>query len=288
MQVTLTAANGAVTLSGTAGLTFSTGDGTADASMTFSGTVTDINTALDGLTFDPSSDFNGAASLQIVTDDLGNSGAGGNLTDSDTVNISVTAANDGPTNSVPGAQSTLEDTALTFSTAGGNLISISDSDAGASPVQVTLTAANGAVTLSGTAGLTFSTGDGTADATMTFSGTVTDINTALDGLTFDPTSDFNGAASLQIVTDDLGNSGTGGNLTDTDTVNISVTADNDAPTNSVPGPQSALEDTALTFSTAGGNLISISDSDAGASPLQVKNTPDTRDVTQIGTCRLKV
>ena len=28
-----------------------------------------------------------------------------------------------------------------------------------------------------------------------------------------------------------------------------VTADNDAPTNSVPGPQSTAEDTALTFST---------------------------------------
>ena len=107
-------------------------------------------------------DFSGAASLQIVTDDLGHSGAGGGQTDTDLVSITVAADNDAPVNNVPGAQSTLEDTTLTFSSSGGNLISISDLDAGASPVEVTLTASNGDITLSGTTGLTFSTGDGTA------------------------------------------------------------------------------------------------------------------------------
>ena len=214
VQVTLNGTNGLITLSGTAGLTFSTGDGTADATMTFTGTIANINTALDGLSFDPTSDFNGAASLQIITDDLGNTGIGGALTDDDTIAITVNAVNDNPLNSVPGPQATNEETALVFNAGGGNLISISDIDAGAAVVQVTLNGTNGLITLSGFAGLTFSTGDGTADATMTFTGTIANINTALDGLTFDPTSDFNGAASLQIVTDDLGNTGLGGALTD--------------------------------------------------------------------------
>ena len=68
-----------------------------------------------------------------------------------------------------------------FSTGNGNLISISDVDAAAGIVQVQLVSTNGATTLSGTTGLAFSVGDGTADATMTFTGTVAEVNTALAG-----------------------------------------------------------------------------------------------------------
>ena len=52
----------------------------------------------------------------------------------------------------------------------------------ASPVEVTLNVSNGVLTLAGTAGLVFTAGDGTADASMTFTGTVAAINAALDGL----------------------------------------------------------------------------------------------------------
>jgi hypothetical protein len=89
VQVTLTATNGVLSLSGTTGLSFSGGDGTADASMTFTGTITNINTALAGLTFAPTGNYNGAASVQIVTSDQGNTGSGGAQSDSDTVNITV-------------------------------------------------------------------------------------------------------------------------------------------------------------------------------------------------------
>src|SRR2546425_1283148 len=150
--------------------------------MTFTGTVANINTALNGLSFAPTANFNGAASLQLVTNDQGNSGAGGALSDTDNVAITVNAINDAPVNSVPAAQSTNEDTALVFSSGNSNQIAIGDVDAGSSSVQVTLSATNGTITLSGTSGLTFSTGDGTADATMTFTGTVANINTALNGL----------------------------------------------------------------------------------------------------------
>ncbi len=90
-------------------------------------------------------------------------------------------------------------------------ISISDFDAGSNPVQVTLTATNGTLNLPTTQGLTFTPpADGTADATMTFTGTVADINAALEGATFVATPGFTGTASVQITTDDLGNTGTGG------------------------------------------------------------------------------
>ena len=119
------------------------------------------------------------------------------------------------------------------------------------PLQVTLTATNGTLTLAPLTGLTFTTGDGTADATMTFTGTVADINAALDGLTFAPTANFNGAATLQITTNDQGNTGAGGALTDTDTVAITVNAVNDAPVNTVPGAAGQSTKTrTLVFSTA--------------------------------------
>jgi protocadherin Fat 4 len=102
------------------------------------------------------------------------------------------------TNIVPGSQSTNEDTSLIFSSGNGNQISISD-DPGTS-LEVTLSVTNGMLTLSGTSGLTFSTGDGTSDATMTFAGTVENINTALNGLSFNPTANYNGGATLTIDT----------------------------------------------------------------------------------------
>ena len=138
------------------------------------------------------------------------------------------AVNQPPANAVPVAQTTNEDTSKLFSSGGSNQISISDPDAGTATVQVTLTATNGTLTLSGTAGLNFAcggcVGDGTADTTMTFQGTISAINTALNGLSFAPTGNFNGSATLTITTNDLGNTGSGGAKTDTDSVSITVTA----------------------------------------------------------------
>lgn len=138
--------------------------------------------------------FNRALSAEEVSDvHTGGSSLG-------TVNVLV---NDPPVNSVPGAQVVNKDTTLTFNTLNGNLISISDGDAGSDPLRVTLTATNGTMTLSQTTGLTFTTGDGTSDATMVFEGTLANINAALDGLTFLGTSDYNGSANIQLTTDDL-------------------------------------------------------------------------------------
>ncbi len=165
----------------------------------------------------------------------GNASASGDPTAFSAASINaapvVTQVNDAPVNTVPGAQGLAEDTVLTFT--GGTLISIADVDAAApegdGTLEVTLTAANGTLTLSQTTGLAFPTGDGTADATMTFNGVIGDINAALDGLTFTPTAEFSGAASVQILTSDRGQIGSGGTQTDTDTVNITISAENDAP-----------------------------------------------------------
>jgi hypothetical protein len=111
---------------------------------------------------------------------------------------------------------TVMNSPLVLSSASGNALSVADSDA--ATVRVTLTSTNGTLTLSGLTGLAFTAGDGTADATMTFSGTKAAVNAALDGLSYSPTAGYTGAASISITASDLGATGTGGTLTDTDSV----------------------------------------------------------------------
>jgi hypothetical protein len=60
--------------------------------------------------------------------------------------------------------------------------SISVSDAVETSLTIAITFTGGTITLDGTTGLSFSVGDGTADETMTFSGTITNINNALSGM----------------------------------------------------------------------------------------------------------
>ncbi len=146
------------------------------------------------------------------------------------LSVTVTAVNDAPVNTVPGAQSADEDVALVFNAVNSNLISISDVDVGSSDLAVTLSVtAGGTLTLSGAAGLTFSVGDGADDATMTFTGSLAAINTALDGLSFQPPLNATGSSTLTLTTDDQGNTGAGGALSDTNTVPITINPVNDAP-----------------------------------------------------------
>jgi hypothetical protein len=199
-------------------------------------TEVDYEVALSNVTFDSTSDdpTNGGANptrtLNWQVQDGGGTANGGNdLSPIRTSTVNVTATDDAPANTVPGAQSVNEDTSLVFSNANSNAISTSDSDNATGTEQVTLSVSHGALTLSQTTGLAFTTGDGTSDATMTFTGTVANVNAALNGLTYLGNGNYNGADTLTIHTDDQGNTGSGGPLTDQDSVAITVNAVNDAP-----------------------------------------------------------
>ena len=250
--------------------------------MTFTGTMANINTALNGLSFAPTANFNGAGHVADHHQRPGQHRLGGaQVGHRHGGHHRQRGQRRAGQHGAGGAEHQRRHRAGVLA-GNGNQISIADVDAGAGSVQVTLTGTNGTLTLAGIAGLTFTTGDGTADATMTFTGTVANINTALNGLSFAPTANFNGAASLQITTNDQGNTGTGGAQIDTDTVAITVNAVNDAPVNTVPAAQSTNEDTALVFSTGNGNQISISDVDAGCSPVQVTLTGTNGTITLAG------
>ncbi|MEC4813836.1 MAG: Calx-beta domain-containing protein [Scytonema sp. PMC 1069.18] len=158
-------------------------------------------------------DFNGDNKPDLVTANF----------NTNNVSVLLNQFNYAPVNTVPlEVQSTNANTPLIFNTAQGNSISTSDPDAGNQPVQITLTATNGTITLSAITGLTFETGTNGA-ATMTFTGTLTDINAALEGMSFLPSENYSGDASITITTNDQGHTGGGEALTDTDTVNIKIT-----------------------------------------------------------------
>jgi hypothetical protein len=219
IQVQFTATNGTVTLVNGSGVAV-TGGG---ASITLTGTVANINTALGaGLTLTPASNFSGNATLVMATSDQGNTGQAPTgqtnpLRDTDTVTVSISAVNDAPVNTLPSGLQTDEGVALNITT-----ISLADIDAASGTVNTTLsvTAGSGVLQLLQTAGVTVTTNN---SASIQISGTVANINTALGaGVRFTPASGFAGNTTLSMVTSDQGNTGSGGALTDTDSVILDV------------------------------------------------------------------
>ena len=304
--VTLSVAHGTLTLSTHSGLTFTTGDGTADPTMVFKGTLADINTAIAGLSYAPTLNYNGADTLTFTTNDNANTGTGGaqssgahtvaisvvappnavddaffttlgtpikvsvlsndtdiysypltvtqvdghaitagdpvgvpvtggavtldatgkltytpdagylgtptftytvndghGQTDTATVNGSVTPLNHAPVNIVPGTQEVAGGT-LVLSTANGNAVQVTDDASATQIIQTTVSVDSGSLTLKQVTGLTFLTGDGTADPTISIQGTKAAINAALDGMKFTAVNGSTSAAHLTIKTDDLG------------------------------------------------------------------------------------
>jgi Domain of unknown function (DUF4347)/Cadherin-like/Right handed beta helix region/Cadherin domain/Periplasmic copper-binding protein (NosD) len=131
-----------------------------------------------------------------------------------------------PVINAPASYNVTEDTPVTFSSG----ISLSDADAGNNPLDVTITVSNGVFSLGTVVGLSFFAGDGTADASMTFSGTVAQINAAIDSLTFTPTANFAGTTGLSLFVNDLGNTGSGGAQGVSQSIPIIVAPVNDAAT----------------------------------------------------------
>jgi hypothetical protein len=208
--------------------------------------------------------------VSITVNDLGNSGSGGAKAATSTIPIAVQAINDPPHISLPLTQTATEDVPLTFSSSNSNAITISDVDAGSNAVSVTISASVGTLTLGHATGLTFVTGDGTADSSMTFTGSLAAINSALDGMVLATPQDYTGATAVHVAMSDLGNSGVGGALADAATVAVTVNADatNQTPHLSIPGPQRTAVSTPIVLSNANGNRISFTD-DSGNNPVSL-------------------
>ncbi|MFH1114214.1 MAG: cadherin-like domain-containing protein, partial [Pseudomonadota bacterium] len=260
-------------LSGT--LTSFGGSPTGGYSM--QGTVTEINAMLADLQFTANSGYSGWAGIQVVANDLGNSGGyyNGGVTALEMIDINVDAGtvseNTAPENSVPAWQTVVNNTYLVFS--GENAISIGDTESsGTDPVAVMLYSANGTMSLSTSAGLTFREGTWQNSSFMRFSGTYDTVNAALEGMIYTPDMGYTGWANINIYTNDMGFYGYGGPMADSDFVVVKVLpADNTAPVNSMPvvtgtsDPDLELYvDQNGTLEFTGDSEIQISDSVSGA------------------------
>lgn len=105
-----------------------------------------------------------------------------------------------PVHSHPRSVSMDEDTSISFS--GANRIQVNDSDAGSSILRVNISATSGSISLPSKAGLTFSSGDGSNDQSLVFTGTLLNINNALRGLTYQPNLNFSGNTIVSFTTND--------------------------------------------------------------------------------------
>jgi hypothetical protein len=280
-------------------------------------TINDNGTALDAtddfVVYTPDANYNGSDSFTYtVTSPAG-------VTETATANVTVTAVNDPVTGTAPASISLNEDSG-SFAVTG---LSISDVDATLAPAgvyEVTLSSTHGTLTLTTLTGLTFTAGDGTADATMTFHGTLADLNTALATASYTSDADYNGVDASGIVlqvTDTFGGvvaTGTGLATSDSDSVSVTVVSVNDAPTSTnlsgdsvtwqegdspvaldaganatISDVDSANFDTgSLTVAiTAGGasgeDVLQIHDQGTGAGQIGVSGTDVTFAGTTIGT-----
>jgi uncharacterized repeat protein (TIGR01451 family) len=244
-KVTLTVASGKLTLSTsvvgglTAGQVSGNGTGTVIATAPLSAIDATLADAA-GLIFTPGQDQNGDLTLTMTTDDQGHTGTGGPQTDMDTSTISVAAVNDAPVNTLPATGSTNFDTPLALTG-----ISIADVDAGSSTVSVVFSATHGTLNVNSSVlgGVNSLDVFGNGSSLVTILSPLAKINATLagvNGLVFTPDAGFAGTAMLTLVTNDLGNTGSGGAMADTDSDSISVlrVLDHftiDMPSNAVAG-----------------------------------------------------
>jgi plastocyanin len=259
--LSITVTGGTISLAAS-GLTLISGDGQDDANLVFSGSLVDINSALDAMTFTPTAHLSGSqvASIQLNVDD----GQGGSS--SQTLSFDISPS-DVPVINLPTVPPVTEDSqnvAIGAALLGNIIISDGDQDS----QTVTLTITGGTVSLA-TNGLTFSLGDGIADRVMTFNGSLADVNAALASLSFTPDANLSGADAASIRVDTLDDNGSS-----SATLHVDITAVNDAPIISLPAGQNLLEDSAQV--SLGGH-ITVADADGDVQTLSLTATGGSLD-----------
>ncbi|MGH2879618.1 MAG: tandem-95 repeat protein, partial [Solirubrobacteraceae bacterium] len=179
-----------------------------------------------------------------------------------TVSLTVEQVDQAPSNTVPGAQSTAENSTLVFSSAHSNAISVSDGDAEGESEQVVLGVSHGTLALGSTTALTVA-GEGSSKVTL--GGTLVALNKGLEGLVYTPVHDYHGGDSLEIETNDLGHTGLGGPKSASASIGITVTAvEYDT---AVGDSYSANQNKTLTVAATG---VLANDTDSESLPLSAE------------------
>lgn len=186
LTITVINANGTVDTGYAGTVNFTSSDGAAYLPANYKFTAADAGRHVFQIT------LRSSGSQSVTATDTAAGAEAGELSVSVTRKLTSTG---------PKAVQTAPNTALVFSSANNDPLSVSD-EVGIQPLQETLTVSGGTVTLASTSGLSFTEGGPSASTTIVFSGTESSIDAALNGLIFQPTAGFEGNASLVLTTAD--------------------------------------------------------------------------------------
>ncbi len=269
MILELTVSNGNLELSSTddiicleGGNCFATAN-----NMQYRGTLDVLNASISNLHYIPEDDYNGIDVLEIRLNDMGNVGDE-ELEDIKNINISIEAINDAPFITSASSFSAFEDSLF-------NIENISvedvDIDEGDGNLELAIDCPDCKVSLQlPVDGINFTSGNGFENNSMIFTGTLNDVNNAIENLDIIGNQDFCGFANLQITANDLGNYSVA-STEETHTINISIDMEerNDPPVNEDPVtsqevlPIISFSEDALSLSTTDGLWNDIIDEQCG-------------------------
>jgi hypothetical protein len=168
-----------------------------------------------------------------------------------------------PLASSPATSTVSQNSSLTFSTSDGNAISVADGFAGSGTDQLSLSVVDGSLTLAAGSGVTV-TGGANGSGSLTIQGTLTQLNSALNGLVYTPKAGYSGTDSLIVsYADSVG----GGDLTASTTVAITVnTSGNQAPAITSSNKVTFTVGTAGSFAVTATGSPSATFSESGTLP----------------------
>jgi len=285
VMATLTVGEGMLTIvEGNTGVTISSGNNTGTVVLT--GTTAAIDKLLTGsgtgtITYFNDSDTPSASTtLTVTVNDQGNTGTDPGLTgdanseeDSNSITINITAVNDAPLVTAPGAPlAATEQTDLAIQ---GTGFTVAEVDEAGGMATATLSVTQGNITVvAGDSGVTMINGNGTG--IVTFDGTIAQINALLTGagtgtITYNNPSDAPaGSVTFTVTVNDQGNVGqdpglTGDAMSEQGTagVTINITAVNDGPVVTAPAAPLPVNEGASLFIQGTG--FSVTDADEAGS-----------------------
>ena len=178
IQVSLQLASGTLTLGSTTGVSIDSGANGSD-SITFTGTVAEVNNALDGLQYTSLDDA--AITSDVLTINV--SDLGHNSFDQPEVAQQQVLINNNYFIQPTGTQYVAPGSNVVFNVANGNTLAVLPH--GSDQEELQISDSQGTLKLASTTGLTFIAG-GNGQSSMTIVGSATAINNALDGLTYRP------------------------------------------------------------------------------------------------------
>ncbi|CAM9523467.1 unnamed protein product, partial [Hapterophycus canaliculatus] len=185
------------------------------SNLTLPGTQGDINSALESIWYSPPSDWNSHGqdtfeTLSVFVDEQELVQGGDPYPGVPrTLIILVVPINDPPLLQGPTRFTVVEGTTTILSGIEVLDRDAEDADGGRVEVSVLVSEAGSVVALGSTFGLHI---QDSSDASMTFQGTLKNVNSALAGLTFRGPFEFSGITELKVDVDDMGNTGEGGAL----------------------------------------------------------------------------